>query len=471
MAGDEPGLREKLAYGYADFGYGIAVSVISLYLFPYLAVKTAIGVGLAATVLLAGKVWDAFNDPLVGALSDRTKTRWGRRRPWLLFSAVPFGLTFIAIWLLPADFGKWDGFAYVAIVYLLHSTSYTCVAVPHASLTPELTSDYDARTVLTSYRMAFSILGVLFGSGIVPLLVGGEHEHWTQAGFVRIGAICGLVMMTGPLVVFFGCRERHPERVVRRVSILEGFRLMLHNRPFFIALAMYLAAWVGLSMTTGMFVFFFNNWMHYGHNLLYVVLVTFTTAAFALPLWVYISGRYGKRAAYVLGMVLYAAVGFATLGLRPGTTDYVWVFTVTAGVAISCVYVIPWSIIPDCVNLDELKTGMRREGTFYGFVTFIQKFAAAVAIFILGTQLGVAGYDPGATPSQAVLWGVRLLFGPVPAVVVLVGAVAAFFYPITRKEHARIHAALVARAPSTSPSTSSGQARDKGRGERGSAAP
>ena len=447
MARDELTLREKIAYGYADFGYGIAFSFVGLYLFPYLAHKTAVGVGLAATVLLVGKVWDAVTDPLIGALSDRTHSRWGRRRPWLLWGAVPFGLTFIAIWLLPIEFSKWDAFAYASLVYLLHATAYTCVAVPHASLTPELTHDYDARTGLTSYRMAFSILGVMLGSVLPPWLVGGVQGRWTQAGFVRAAAICSVAMITGPLVVFFGCRERHPERVVRRVSMLEGFRLVLHNRPFFLALSMYLAAWVALSMTTGMFVIYFNAWLHYAHVLEYVLLATFITAAVMLPVWVRVSARFGKRAAYIAGMCAYSAVCFATLALRPTAPEFVWVFAVAAGVGISAIYVLPWSIVPDCIEYDELKTGMRREGTFYGFVTFAQKLAAAAGIFLVGVQLGLLNYNPDAPrPRAAVLWAIRLLFGPVPACVVLLGILAAFFYPISKKRHEEIRAALKARS-------------------------
>ncbi len=446
MAQEELRLREKLAYGYADFGYGIAFSVIGLYLFPYLATKTVVGVGLAATVILVGKVWDAITDPLVGSLSDRTDTRWGRRRPWLLLCAVPFGVTFVAIWLLPPEFGKWDGFAYVAVVYLLHATAYTCVAVPHASLTPELTRDYDARTGLTSYRMVFSIFGVLVGSTLPLLIAGADHEQWTQASFVRVGAICGVLMISGPLVVFFGCRERHPERVVRRISMLEGFRLVLHNRPFFLALSMYLAAWVALSMTTGMFIFFFGYWLHYGSQLLYVLGATFLIAAATLPVWVLVSGRFGKRIAYVAGMCVYAAVGFGTFALAPGTTHYVWIFAVAGGIGISAIYVIPWAIIPDCVDYDELKTGMRREGIFYGFVTFAQKLAAALGIFIAGTVLGLTEFSPDVHPSRTVIWAIRLLFGPIPACVVIAGMVAAVFYPITKRRHEQIRAALQVRS-------------------------
>jgi len=446
MADEELRLREKVFYGYGDFGSGIAFTVIGLYLFTYLATKTAVGAALGATVILAGKVWDAITDPLVGALSDRTKTRWGRRRPWLFLCAVPFGITFVAIWLLPAEFSRWEGFAYVTVVYLLHATAYTCVAVPHASLTPELTRDYDARTGLTSYRMAFSIAGVLVGAVVPAFIAGGDFRAWTQVGFVRVGAICGVLMITGPLVVFFGCRERHPHRVVRRLSLLEGFRLVLHNRPFFLALSMYLAAWVALSMTTGMFFFFFGYWLHFGDQLKYVLPATFVVAAMMLPVWVLVSARFGKRMAYVIGMGVYAAVGFGTFALAPGTTAYVWAFAVVGGIGISAIYVIPWSVIPDCIEYDELKTGQRREGIFYGFVTFAQKLAAALGIFIAGTVLGLTEYDPAVHPSQTVLWAIRLLFGPIPACVLGLGMIAAVFYPITKRRHEELHAALQARS-------------------------
>jgi len=423
--------------------------VIGLYLWPYFSTKTTMGVLLAGLVVLVGKVWDAITDPLVGSLSDRTTSRWGRRRPWLLFAAVPFGAMFVVIWLVPAGWGRGAVFAFAAMTQLVYWTAYTCVAVPHASLTPELTKDYDARTGLTSYRMAFSVAGVMVGSSLVPWIVGGSHEEWTEAGFVRMALVCAAALVSGPLVVFFGCRERHPERVVRRISILEGFRLVSHNRPFFIALAMYLAAWVGLSMTTGMFYFFFGYRLGFGDQMKYVLPVIFATVGVMLPVWVRVSARFGKRAAYIAGMCVFAAVGFGTLTLGPDTTQLVWAFAVVAGIGLSAIYLIPWSIIPDCIEYDELKTGMRREGIFYGFVTFAQKLAVAVGICLLGCLLGLTEYDPAVTPSPSVLWAIRLLFGPIPACVVLAGVVAALFYPITKREHERIHAAIAARAAST----------------------
>ena len=173
---------------------------------------------------------------------------------------------------------------------------------------------------------------------------------------------------------------------------------------------------------------------------------TFVVAAMMLPVWVLVSARFGKRMAYVIGMAVYAAVGFGTFGLAPGTTEYVWLFAIAGGIGISAIYVIPWSVIPDCIEYDELKTGQRREGIFYGFVTFAQKLAAAIGLSIAGTGLGVMEYTAGVTPSRSALWAIRLLFGPIPACVLGLGIIAAVFYPISKRRYEELHAALQARS-------------------------
>lgn len=198
--------REKLAYGYGDTGLSMSYTIISFFFLFYLTDVAGLHPGLAGGVVLIGKLWDAITDPLIGYLSDRTHSRWGRRRPYFLFSAIPFGLSFSLLWISVSIDNQLSLFFYNALLYLIFTTSYTLFAVPYVSLTPELTLNYDERTNLTAYRMAFSIIAGLIAVALPMTIV--DHFDNPQTGFMIMGAIFGLIIITSPLSVFFGTKER-----------------------------------------------------------------------------------------------------------------------------------------------------------------------------------------------------------------------------------------------------------------------
>src|SRR5512136_817638 len=161
----------KLAFGVGDLGPAIVAAINGFFLNAFLLDVAGLRPAVAGTIFLVVKIWDAVNDPIMGALTDRTRTRWGRRRPWLLFAAIPFGVFFFLQWIVPPldDFGK---FWYYLLVALLLDMAYTAVNVPYAALTPELTHDYDERTSLSSYRFSFSILGGVLAAFLHTIIVG-----------------------------------------------------------------------------------------------------------------------------------------------------------------------------------------------------------------------------------------------------------------------------------------------------------
>ena len=200
--------KTKLLYGSGDFGYSMNNSIIAA-LFP-IFMMDVVGVtpALAAAALFIGRSWDYINDPLVGYLSDRTRTRWGRRRPWLLFGALPFALTFILLWIKPGFITSQTGLLlYFAAAYLIYEASATTVYMPYFALTPELTQDYDERTQLTSFRMLFNILGGLTAY-TVPMLVIGSMIPENANRVVLMAAIFGFLAAFPYLLVFLGVREK-----------------------------------------------------------------------------------------------------------------------------------------------------------------------------------------------------------------------------------------------------------------------
>lgn len=197
----------NILYGMGDFGFSMNNSIISAFFSVFLVTVVGVAPGLVAIILFVGRSWDFVNDLLVGYISDRTRTRWGRRRPFLLFGTVPFGLSFLLLWLHP-NFGQTGLVIYYSLAYIIYEALATFVYMPYFALTPELTSDYDERTKLTSFRMMFNITGSLTAY-ILPLLIVGND--WTQATSrnVIIMAVAAGALAAAPYFgVFFGTKEK-----------------------------------------------------------------------------------------------------------------------------------------------------------------------------------------------------------------------------------------------------------------------
>ncbi len=234
----------KLLYGSGDFGYSMNNSIIAA-LFP-IFMMDVVGVtpALAAAALFIGRSWDYINDPLVGYLSDRTRTRWGRRRPWLLFGALPFALTFTLLWIKPTFITTQTGMLiFFAVVYLIYEASATTVYMPYFALTPELTQDYDERTQLTSFRMLFNIIGGLTAYTL-PMLVIGSMIPENANRVVLMAIIFGFLAAAPYLVVFFSVREKKEYLDQAQPKLRDAFKAVRRNKPFFFAAMIYLCTWI-----------------------------------------------------------------------------------------------------------------------------------------------------------------------------------------------------------------------------------
>lgn len=203
MTGDQLSRRTKLLYGVGDIGFSLTSTIIGAYFLIFMTDVVGLAPGLAAAAIFVGRSWDYVNDPIVGHLSDRTRTRWGRRRPYLLFGPLPFALAFAMLWWRP----PWDGdlllAAYYAVAYVVFDAAATLIYMPYFALTPELTSDYEERTSLTTYRMLFSILGSLVAF-TVPLAVIGTFNPRSAPRVWNMGLLFGIVAALPLLLAFFG---------------------------------------------------------------------------------------------------------------------------------------------------------------------------------------------------------------------------------------------------------------------------
>lgn len=426
----------KIIYGFGDIGFSMTSTIIAAYFPIFLTDVIGIAPAVAAIGLFIGKSWDYINDPLIGYLSDRTRTRWGRRRPFLLFGALPYGLAFAFLWWKPPLETQTALVVFYTFMFVLYDAAGTFVGMPYFALTPELTEDYDERTELTGYRMFFSILGGLV-SFVVPMMIIGSMSPENTGNVFRMGLIFGAASFIPLYFVFFGTKEKPYFTKLERPKLLASLKSALKNRPFVFSAVIYLFTWTSMHIIEANLLFYIKYVVR-REGLTEIIMGTiFVTAILSLPLWNWISKKYNKRLAYIFGIAFWAVVQILLITVTAASSlIYLLVLCFLAGIGVGAAHVLPWAMIPDAIEVDELDTGKRHEGMFYSLVTLMGKTTNSIAVPLALAVLDFSGYIPNASVQPAsTLTGIRLVVGPIPALLLVGGIIFAIFYPLSRKEH------------------------------------
>jgi GPH family glycoside/pentoside/hexuronide:cation symporter len=457
----------KLVYGTGDWGTAGYGTLRQVFYAIFLTDVVGLEPRLASIAALIGIVWDAINDPIVGMISDRVRTRWGRRRPFLLFFAIPYGAGFLLLWYAPPFEGQIAKMIFVTLAFMIADTLETLVAVPFSALTPELTPDYDERTSLTGFRMFFNLAISLVTAVAAPMIVdaviaGGGTQ---QQGYLVTAAIFGGMAAAPFLLIFFVIREHEltPEQT-HSVSFAETVRTAWANVPFRYATLVYMLNWITFDLVALVLPFYLLYWISSGDLLAQasvlgvslpiesaVFAVLLITSVAVLPVWIWISHRFSKQTAYMIGMVFWAIVQLVIFSIQPGQVSLVLFMSFLAGISVSSAHILPDAMFPDVIEWDELRTRRRSEGIYYGVKNFIRKLTGALAIFIGLQTLGWFGYQAppaGVTvfqQSSVALTAIRFLIGPFGAVLLFSAVAMAWFYPLTRERHARVRKLLEQR--------------------------
>lgn len=441
-------ISSKLAFGAGDLAPAIAAIIPSFFQFFFLTQVAGLNPLLAGSVRAILTVWDAVNDPMIGWMSDRTRSRLGRRRPWILYGAVPFGVVYFLQWVVPPfdDTGK---FIYYLVVGLLFNIAYTAVNVPYTALTAELTRDYDERTSLNAFRFAFSIGGSIVAGVLHPFIV--DRFASPATGYLVSGAVWGGLCILPFFWCVAGTRERYEsDDASSSMGIIEQFRTAFANRPYMFVIGIYLFSWLAVQFTSTIIVPYATFWLEQPALIGLIILAVQGSAFFFLFIWNAVSRRIGKKAVYMIGMVFWIAVQSVLFFVQRDQVNLAIFLAALAGVGVATAYIVPWSMIPDVIEYDELITGQRREGVFYGLMVLLQKFGLAAGQFMIGVMLQGAGFisaEGGATVAQpeSALFAMRLLIGPVPTIILIFGIILTAFYPLTKQRHAEILAELERR--------------------------
>lgn len=419
-------MRTKLGFGVGDLGGNLFFTIMGFYLLYYFTDVVGMVPALAGTALMIGKVWDAITDPITGYLSDRTKSRWGRRRPYMFAGSILSFFCMLWIFTPVASTSQMKLFFYFAFIYCALNTAYTLVNIPYAALLPELTEDYQQRTILTGYRMSFAVLGTFVGAALVMPLV--SVFNWSV-----MGAIMGFIMLVSALLTIIAIKEPKHGSAMLEEGFLKTFKEVLKEKVFLSALLPWTFFITGTSMIQGALVYYFGH--IFGNEELFqtalIALLTFSLVC--IPLWVKIAGKIGKKACYMIGMTIMAVavMVFSLLGPKFGPIFGVVVMGL-AGIGLSTHYVMPHAILPDIVEYDAIMQEKgRREGVFSSLWTFSSKLGQALALALNGWILSLFNYQSAQASSLSNI-GIILICGPLPLVWYLAGLWILNNYPIDK---------------------------------------
>jgi glycoside/pentoside/hexuronide:cation symporter, GPH family len=431
-------LRTKLLFSTGDLSTSIPLAILMFFQLYFLTDVAGLNPAYAGLAIGVSRLWDAVNDPLFGVLSDRIRTRWGRRRVLLLFGAVPLGVFFMLMWIVP-DLDPFWLAVYYAITFILFDTAFTVVHVGYNSLTPEMTTDYDERSSLNGYRMVFSIAGTL-GAILLATVLGWRISN-TRLLFLILGVGLGIVAMIPPLIVFSITRERPASELPESPPLSQALKQTLGNRPFRMVMGLYLLSWTTASILAAVLIYFANYYLRVPEQANYFVLAAQGSAILFIPVVVTISKRLDKRRAFIIGTLSWIIVLLMISTLHADQLSLAYGLAFLAGFGIATAYVVPWSMVPDVVEYDQVRSGQRSEGSYYAFASFFQKLATGAALWGMGMSLALTGYitpipsSPLPAQPQAAIDAIRLFIGPIPAVLLFLAILFAWRYPITRESH------------------------------------
>lgn len=438
-------------YGVGSLGTGIYSSVPSVLLLFYMTQTLGIAPGLAGLAVFLPKIWDVVTDPVMGFISDHTKSPWGRRRPYLLAGAILMSVTFVFLFSAPELAEPFHSFLYVLIIFTLSATAYTIYAVPYIAMPAEMSSSHKERTVVMSVRMAFAMGGILLGSTLAPYLVswfGGGRGGYTGMSFV-VGLICAASMLAAFLATRQAPRSDRAEG--KKMQFWAHFGDVFKSMPFRILVAIYILQLTAMGVFSAA-VPYYVSYIISGDTAMIGTFfgVLLGTAILTMPVWTLAANLFGKRAAFILSAIAYGAgtVALFTVSLDGFSTALIVILAII-GLGLSGIQMVPFSMLTDVIRHSSLTAGAAREGTFTGLWTASEKLGLAIGPLIVGWGLQFVGFSGEAAPSDAALDGIRILTGAMPGVAILLSAAMVFFYPLREKALEALEAAAIPSATET----------------------
>jgi GPH family glycoside/pentoside/hexuronide:cation symporter len=444
------GIREKIGYGFGDMASSMFWKLFGSYLMIFYTDVFGMPAAVVGTMFLITRVWDSAFDPIIGIIADRTQSRWGKFRPYLLYLAIPFAVIGVLTFTTP-DFSDGGKVIYAYFTYSLMMMVYSAINVPYASLLGVMSPESKDRNMLSTYRMTFAYIGsfialLLFMPMVNRFSMGRDEQHGWMMSVIVIAVLCALL--------FYGCFAWTTERVKpikkQQNSLKSDLQDLLHNRPWWILLGAGVAALVFNSIRDGATVYYFKYYVveeEYASISLFGISFVLSGLYLAVGqaanivgvvLAAPLSNRIGKKKTYMWAMSIATVLSVIFYWFDKEQLMLMFIFQVLISICAGSIFPLLWSMYADCADYSELKTGNRATGLIFSSSSMSQKFGWAIGSAVTGWLLAFYGFEANAVQGEEAIHGIRMFLSWLPAMGTVLSVIFISLYPLSEKEMRKI---------------------------------
>lgn len=443
------GIREKIGYGFGDMASSMFWKLFGSYLMIFYTDVFGMPAAVVGTMFLITRVWDSAFDPIIGIIADRTQSRWGKFRPYLLYLAVPFAVIGVLTFTTP-DFSDGGKVIYAYFTYSLMMMVYSAINVPYASLLGVMSPEPKDRNMLSTYRMTFAYIGsfialLLFMPMVNRFSMGHDEQHGWMMSVIVIAVLC--------VLLFYGCFAWTTERVKpikeQQNSLKSDLQDLLHNRPWWILLGAGVAALVFNSIRDGATVYYFKYYVveeEYASVSLFGISFVLSGLYLAVGqaanivgvvLAAPLSNRIGKKKTYMWAMSIATVLSIIFYWFDKEQLMLMFIFQVLISICAGSIFPLLWSMYADCADYSELKTGNRATGLIFSS-SMSQKFGWAIGSAVTGWLLAFYGFEANAVQGEEAIHGIRMFLSWLPAMGTVLSVIFISLYPLSEKEMRKV---------------------------------
>ncbi len=436
--------REKVGYGLGDTASHFVWDMVGFWILIFYTDTFGITAAAAGTIMLIARFWDMVSDPIMGVIADRTNTRWGKFRPYILWMALPYAILAVMTFTTP-DLGPTGKVIYAGTTYLLLMTVFTAINLPYSSLGAVMTANSLERAGLNSYRFVFAFAGQLIVTGTALSLAKffgkGNDADGYQMTLILFSAISFVLFM----ITFTSTKERVKPPAEQKSSLKEDFKNLIKNRPWLILFFVGIVSFVMFALQNLTIAYYFKYYLGQEENVQLFNVVSTIALIVVIPLSKPLAKKFGKRNTFLGSSIISGA--FFMLLFLPGEKDIIlfYVINIFAKMAYAPAVPLLWTMLADTADYSEWKTGRRSTGLVFSAATFAQKAGWGVGGALAGWLLALFQFVPNEVQSATSLNGIKLMISVIPGILYMSCAVFLFFYTIDEKTSQEMQEALEAR--------------------------
>lgn len=453
-------LKEKIGYGFGDMSSSMFWKLFGSYLMIFYTDVFGLPAAVVGTMFLITRLWDSVSDPLMGLIADRTNTRHGKFRPYILWGAIPFGIIGVLTFTTP-DLDLRGKIIYAYITYTLMMTAYTVVNVPYASLLGVMSPNSSDRNILSSFRMAFAYIGSFFALLMFMPMVNFFSERITgnkcvEHGWIMAVAVFSVICIILFFLTFGLTRERvKPIRTQSKAS--EDLKDLMRNKPWWLLLGAGVAALIFNSIRDGATVYYFKYYIQ-EESISNISLFNFSFVLSGLYLAIGqianlagvilsapLSNKIGKKNTYIGSMAIATILSIIFFWISKDNLIWIFIFQVLISICAGSIFPLLWSMYADCADYSEYKTGNRATGLIFSSSSMSQKLGWAIGSALTGWLLAYFGFQANTAQNPETIQGIKMFMSLLPAIGTVLSVILISFYPLSEKKMRKISIALQER--------------------------